>query len=147
MKNFTLSILAVALIWFSASHSIAQTYGVTTLSGLPVSVADSATSNINAVIDARRSTSIGVFVESKLAGAGTGNITLTFSKGIDQATFGSLGGTKLTMVYPAAGTSAVSLVTNLSTAGFGYLRLDSIANSGGAVLTNLVIKIGHKSGL
>ena len=140
------TILLIVCFPFLVLTCLAQ-YGVETLTnpGGITQVATGQTTNVYSTcsIDTRKTANTAMLLSFKLAGAGTGNVTLTFAKTIETATTPAVGDV-FTWVVAANGTSTVNVETNIATGGYGWLQLASIANAGGDTLTNIVLKYSNK---
>lgn len=124
-----LAVLAIAVwVYGGAKYGV----GVVTLgdSTIPTTIAASQTSNTVAVIDMREAESCAVQWKFVHGGAGTQNMTVTFSPSVDGVNFAnSAAAGQFTWVIAGNGTTGQVGVTNITTqAGVGYIKVSSIAN-------------------
>jgi hypothetical protein len=99
-----------------------------------IAVAASGTSNNVAVCTATKYEDVAIHVKTTLAGSGTDNTTISYSKSLDGVTYETTPSVVLTIAN--TGTTAVNTLTNVTLGAVGYLRLTSIVNGDtGDVLT------------
>lgn len=93
--------------------------------------------------DVRKQRTLGILLSWKLTGSGTDNNVFTFERSIDNSTYDAT----QTFAVTAAnnGTTTVTIGTNITLNGFGWIRLKSIQNGdANDVLTNLVVQYAIK---
>ena len=126
------TILAFLCFLVLSAEALAQ-YGVETLTnpGGITQVATGQTTNVYSTcsIDTRNTSNTAMLLSFKLVGAGAGNVTLVFRPTIDTAYTPTAAGNNISWVVAANGTTTVLATTNISTGGYGWLQLISIANA------------------
>lgn len=145
MKRYILLIVSLIAL---ALPAVAQTYSAINLldGGTSAIVSANTTSNYSTAAftaDVRRQQNIGILLSWKLTGTGTDNTVFTFERSVDNSTYDALHTFVITQAN--TGATAVTLGTNLTLNGFGYIRLKSIVNNdAGDVLTNIVVQYAIK---
>jgi hypothetical protein len=85
----------------------------------------------------------GVQLSGKLTGAGTSAVTIALDTSVDGANWNLL---THTLVLTAAGTTAVTKVSNVDFGGIAYLRVNYVTNANATAVTNLNFKFTNKPG-
>ena len=133
MKNILILCAAAIGLTFNVNAD----YNTTT-SSLTNLIAAATTNTVNTA--AFVATTVGQVVITpsfNLTTNGTGTAAFVFGTSIDGTTFD---GPTYTVNVAEAGTTTVSVSSNINIGAFGFMRLNSIANPSAAVLTNAVIK-------
>ena len=126
-----IGLVAVAVLVIGMADAQAQQYG-TQVKG--IAVAASGTSNTVDTIILTKYQDVAIHVKTVLAGSGTDNTVISYSKSVDGTTYETTPSTILTIAN--TGTVAVNTVTNISMGACGYLKIASIVNGDtGDVLT------------
>jgi hypothetical protein len=89
-------------------------------------VGASGTSNTVDTITLTKYEDVAVHVKTQLAGSGTDNTVISYSKSVDGVTYETTPSVVLTIAN--TGTTAVNTVTNISMGACGYLKIASIVN-------------------
>lgn len=147
MKRIISSLICIiTLMAFLAIPAQAQyDIRVTSLNGGTNNLAATSTnSSVGVLIEATRSANVVFQPIFKLDGAGTTAVTFVLDQSADNANW--ISGTHSITVTPA-GTSTVSVSTNISVGAVGFLRLNQIRNPNASAITNLTFKYATKRGL
>ena len=121
----------VAALVLAAGIVVAQQYSTQVKAG---TVAASGTSNNVDVVTLTKYEDLTIYIKTQLAGSGTDNTVVSYSKSVDGVTYETTPSVVLTIAN--TGTTAVNTVTNINVGAAGYLRLTSIVNGDtGDVLT------------
>lgn len=137
----------LSLVLTLAFAANAQTYSPAyILAGGTNAIVAGATSNYSTsvfVADVRKQKNIGLLLSWKMTGTGTDNTVVTFERSLDNSTYDGTHTFALTKANN--GTSVVTIGTNLTLNGFGYIRLKSIVNGdSGDAITNMTIQYAIK---
>jgi hypothetical protein len=144
MKRIFKLIFAAATMLGAVIQSQAASFSTGTISGMPVSLAQSATSNVLAVLDTRKAENLAVVFAYLPGGTTTQNVTITFEFSIDNS-YWAVAPT-VPWVFASPGTTNETVIaTNIATTGYGYVRVKSIANAGsGSTLVPVSTKYSLK---
>ena len=129
MKQIKWAVVAAFVL--AAGIVVAQQYSTQVKAG---TVAASGTSNNVDVVTLTKYEDLTIYIKTQLAGSGTDNTVVSYSKSVDGVTYETTPSVVLTIAN--TGTTAVNTVTNINVGAAGYLRLTSIVNGDtGDVLT------------
>lgn len=124
MKKWT-RILIAALLLLTVGVVIAQQYA-TTSTGFTVAASGTSNYTSQAVCTLTKYEDVTIHVRTSLAGSGTDNTVLSYSKSVDGTTYETTPSVVITVAN--TGTTAVNTITNINVGAAGYLRLTSIVN-------------------
>jgi hypothetical protein len=140
MKKTFLSVIAILAVSISA---FAQANAVVELT-IPGSIAAASTTNVAQVIDVSKQSIVAVQLTFKLVSGGTnGRVVMQFSRSNDRSQWTTA---TTPAMFVANGTTLVSGLTNILSYGARYIRLDSIQNDEGVVVTNTAATYSLKVG-
>lgn len=122
MKN-QIKWLVLAALVFSTGIVIAQQYATQVKA---IVVAASGTSNTVDTITLTKYEDVAIHIKTYLAGSGTDNTVISYSKSVDGVTYETTPSVVVTIAN--TGTTAVNTVTNISMGAAGYLKIASIVN-------------------
>jgi hypothetical protein len=125
IKMLGLALAAVVVSLVAAPTVRAQQYNTGSFTTV---VAASTTSNYtsSAVFTCTKYEDVSIWVQSKIADAGTDNTTVSFAKSVDGTTYETTPSVVVTIAN--TGTTTVNTITNINVGAAGYLRLSSIVN-------------------
>ena len=141
MKALTI----IAALTLTLGAALGQAYSPQTiLNGSTHGVGAASTTNYSASqfsMDVRKQEVIPLLFSFACTATNAGTVLLTFERSLDNTTYD--GTHTFTWEVTANGTSTVSLCTNFTLSGFGWVRLKSIDNTNDvAGTTNMVLKYG-----
>lgn len=141
MKNIKLAIItALCALGLPA---FGQTYGYTSISGLPATVASGGSSNVLATLDVRKAENAAIQFTFANGGTNTQTVTVTLKYSVDGSTFASA--PTVTWAFAAQGnTNSYTIATNIATLGYGYLQVATLANASGDTITPDSLKYSLK---
>lgn len=142
MKRIILTIAALGALLACLTAGAQSYYPVTMYSGAVF--AESATTNLNATIDCRKTENVALMLSFKLMGTATDDVTVIIDKGVDGTTWPTATTERSTLVVAATSGTTATIVTNLAAKGYGYMRLVSVQNAAAEKMTNVVIKYSLK---
>ena len=151
-KVLALVLIGLATVLVSSVQAQTPIFSANTLynsAAVWTNVAGTSATNFNLVMDVRKQAKVMVQLSQVYDGAGTANTVYYFQRSVDGTTYDfpstvMTGSTVVTVV--GTGNTAVTTLTNLDTAGCGYIRLAWVTNASVVAvnLTNLVVKYGLK---
>ncbi len=141
MKFIKFALAALCLIGFGA---FGQAYNIKDVTGLPTSLATSASSNVTHAMFVGRQENVALVFDYLPGGTTTQNITITIEYSVDGTTYADAPTTAWVFAAPGA-TNQYQIGTNLPTYGWGYMRIKSIANAGsGSTITPVTLRYSEK---
>jgi hypothetical protein len=136
MKKFIAGIAALVLC--ASLSASAQQYSTTSVSVTNLIAAVSTNTVDTGAFTATKYGEVVVQVSAKLTAAGTTVTLFTIQKGVDGTTYD---GPTETISLTQAGTTTVSVSSNVNMGAYGYVRIKSIGNGDDdGVCTNIVVK-------
>ncbi len=149
MKTINRILLAWTLILgaFLSIRANAQSYSPVTLTGFPISLATSASSNFTgsaASIYVGTKEYVSAVFDYLPGGTTTQNITITIDYSVDGSTWAAAPTTSWVFASPGS-TNETAIGTNLNVGGWGWIRFKTIANAGsGSTITPVSLKVSEK---
>ena len=138
------ALMALVFVFVSPRSDAASVYNIKSASGLPTSLATSASSNINHTMTVVHAEQVAMVFDYLPGGTTTQNITITIEYSVDGTTYADAPTTSWVFAAPGA-TNQYQIGTNLPTYGWGYMRIKSIANAGsGSTITPVSLKYSEK---
>jgi len=134
----------LSLIILCASVFLASALDtVTVLDGGTNNVAATTTNTYNVAITPAKANNLAVMYQFKLTSSGTSATAATFQRSVDNSTWESA----FSLPGTAAGTTVVTVTTNIPTGAYGYYRLNTVTNGNANAMTNVTVKYSVKNGL
>lgn len=144
--NKLLALIGLAALVSITAQAQSPTYQSQTLwttngAGIPAATAVLG----NAVADVRYQKDVTLQITA-YGNTGAAASTYVFVPSVDGTSYGSstLAGSQVKAVSFTPATTGTTMVTNISTAGVGYLKFLYVTNDTGAAVTNISIKYGVK---
>lgn len=145
---FALGIFACLLLTIAPSvngQSVTYDTPTTSLTGGTNNVSATTTNtSFSVIIDAPRSTYVGLQPVFSLTGAGTSAVVFKFDKSLDRVHWESGGAT---VSVTANGTNVVTAASSVTLGAIGYLKLTTVENPNASAITNLWLIPSRKNGL
>jgi hypothetical protein len=143
-KLIVASAMLMLAMLFSVPDTHAQQYDISalTLATNGLEATAGVTTNTTAVITATKYDELALSVTGAATGANTGNLIVYFTGSVDGTNYSRYPIHSVSVIMN--GTTAVTGVTNVPLGSVGYLRVDSMTNSGAAAITNITIRVGKK---
>ena len=140
-------LLALAALALTAGAALAQTYSAQTVmdggtNGTPAATTGTYSTGGYAM-DVRKQQIIPILFSFKCGATNAGTVVLKFERSLDNSTYDATH--VFTLTATANGTNVVTIATNLTLNGFGWVRLKTVANTNNvAGTTNMVLQYGIK---
>jgi hypothetical protein len=143
MKTIAL-ILSLAALAFAGAANAQQYLQVNAYTQGTNAIAANATVTPNVVVPVTKHSAIGLQVSTSSSAGAAGNVVTSFQRSVDGVTWETT--PSVTMTNAVSGNSTVTAVTNITTGGVGFLRLNTIASSANGSLTNTAVQVTRKAG-
>jgi hypothetical protein len=135
---------ALVLACIFMPQAKAQSYSPQTLSGLPATLATSASANILSSVYVGNREYLSAVFKYLPGGTTTQNITITIDYSVDGSNWTVAPTTAWVFASPGS-TNETTIGTNLNVGGWGWIRFKTIANAGsGSTITPSSLVIGDK---